>query len=155
MELVDVEVRLSVESERLAQLMELFAAEWWTAGRRPDDVAAMLTASDLVFALVERSTDRLVGFARVLTDGVYLACVLDVIVASHARGSGIGRVLLDAIVDHPRLAGVRSIELVCQPELMPFYRNWGFTEEVGRSRLMRRSCDPRLAPAPPPPRDHK
>ncbi|WP_425413540.1 GNAT family N-acetyltransferase [Micromonospora rhizosphaerae] len=61
----------------------------------------MLTASDLVFALVQRSADRLVGFARVLTDGVYLAVVLDVIVASHARDSGVGRMLLDAIVNDP------------------------------------------------------
>jgi predicted GNAT family N-acyltransferase len=136
----DVEVREAVEGDRLPQLMELFAAEWWTADRVQDDVAAMLAASDLVFALVQRSTDRLVGFARVLTDGVYLAVVLDVIVSPSARGSGVGRMLLDAILSHPRLAAVRSIELVCQPELLPFYRRWGFTDDVGRSRLMRR-CD--------------
>ncbi|MGY0002919.1 GNAT family N-acetyltransferase [Micromonospora sp. I033] len=141
----DIDVRDSVEGDRLAQLMELFASEWWTAERSPADVTAMLAASDLVFALIQRSTDRLVGFARVLTDGVYLAVVLDVIVASHARGSGVGRMLLDAVVNDPRLAQVRSIELVCQPELLPFYQRWGFTEEVGRSQLMRRSSDPLLA----------
>lgn len=138
----DIEVREAVEGDRLAQLMELFASEWWTADRDPDDVTAMLVASDLVFALVQRSTDRLMGFARVLTDGVYLAVVLDVIVSSSARHSGVGHMLLDAIVSHPRLAAVRSIELVCQPELLSFYRRWGFTEDVGRSQLMRRSSDP-------------
>ncbi len=45
--------------------------------------------------------------------------------------------LIDAIVKHPRLADVRSVELVCQPDMVPFYR-WGFTDEVGGSRLMRR-----------------
>lgn len=30
------------------------------------------------------------------------------------------------------------------PDLMPFYRRWGFTDQVGRSRLMRRTSDPRL-----------
>jgi hypothetical protein len=53
--------------------------------------------------------------------------------------------LLDAIVGHPRLAAVRSVELVCQPDLVPFYRRWGITEPVGRSRLMRRTADPLLA----------
>lgn len=77
----------------------------------------------------------MVGFARVITDEVYLAVVLDVIVAPGSRGCGLGAVLMDTIVGHRRLAAVRSVELVCQPDLMPFYRRWGFTEQVGRSRL--------------------
>jgi predicted GNAT family N-acyltransferase len=104
----------------------------------------MLAASDLVLAVVHRPSGRLVGFARVLTDEVYLAVVLDVIVDSGQWGSGLGALLMDAVVGHPRLAGVASVELVCQPELMPFYRRWGFTEQVGRSRLMRRTTDPLL-----------
>ncbi|NEA33736.1 hypothetical protein G3I17_18985 [Streptomyces sp. SID13031] len=51
---------------------------------------------------------------------------------------------MDAVVQHPRLAGVRSIELVCRPDLVAFYRRWGFTDKVGRSGLMRRTTDPRL-----------
>jgi predicted GNAT family N-acyltransferase len=97
-----------------------------------------LAGQDLVFALVHREPKRLVGFARVITDDVYLAVVLDVIVSPAARGSGLGAMLLDAIVGHPRLAAVRSVELVCQPDMVPFYRRWGFTDEVGGSRLMRR-----------------
>lgn len=144
MELSEVGLEDSVGADRLEQLMQLFAAEWWTADRSPRDVTAMLAASDLVFALIEQPTDQLVGFARVLTDGVYLAVVLDVMVRADARGTGAGRMLLDAVVGHPRLAEVRSVELICQPELVPFYRQWGFTENVGRSRLMRRSSDPAL-----------
>jgi predicted GNAT family N-acyltransferase len=107
----------------------------------------MLAASDLVVALIHRPSGRLVGFTRAITDGVYLAVVLDVIVAPGSRGSGLGAMLMNAIVGHPRLAAVRSIELVCQPELVPFYRRWGFTEQVGGSRLMRRTADPLLTGA--------
>jgi GNAT superfamily N-acetyltransferase len=145
--LSEIEVREAVEPDRLPQLMDLFASAWWTAGRTVGDVTQMLAASDPVFALNYRPADRLVGFARVVTDGVYLAVVLDVIVAPGFRGSGLGAMLLEAIVGHPRLAAVRSVELVCQPDLMPFYRRWGFTEQVGQSRLMRRTTDPLLASA--------
>ena len=86
----------------------------------------------------------MVGFARVLTDQTYLAIILDVIVAPDARGSGVGAMLMDAILSHPRVADVKSIEPVCQPELMPFYRRWGFTDQIGQSRLMRRTVDPSL-----------
>jgi GNAT superfamily N-acetyltransferase len=101
----------------------------------------MLAASDLVVAVTYRPSGRLVGFARVMTDEVYPAVVLDVIVAPDVRGSGLGETLLDAIVGHPRLASIGSIELVCQPDLMPFNRRWGFTDQVGESRLMRRTID--------------
>jgi GNAT superfamily N-acetyltransferase len=140
-----IEVRGGVEPGRVPQLMDLFAGEWWTAGRTVRDVEKMLAASDLVFAAVLAPADRLVGFARVLTDRAYLAVVLDVIVAADLRGRGVARMLLAAVVSHPDVAGVRSVELVCQPDLIPFYRRWGFTERVGRSLLMRRTMDRRLA----------
>ena len=117
--------------------MELFAGQWWTAGRTRDDVEAMLRGSDLVFALIDTSIDRLVGFARVITDGVYLAMVLDVIVSDDRRGIGLGRTLLDSIINHPAMVDVHSVELVCQPNLVPFYQLWGFTDQVGQSLLMR------------------
>jgi GNAT superfamily N-acetyltransferase len=143
----DVEVREAVEAGYLPQLMDLLASAWWAAGRTTDGVQRMLAASDLVFSLIHRPSDRLVGFARVITDEVYLAVVLDVIVAPDARGRGLGGVLLDAVVGHPRLATVRSVELVCQPDLMTFYHRWGFTEHVGQSRLMRRTVDRELTGA--------
>jgi hypothetical protein len=38
----------------------------------------MLAASDFLFAIIEKGSDSLVAFARVLTDRTYLALVLDV-----------------------------------------------------------------------------
>jgi predicted GNAT family N-acyltransferase len=107
----------------------------------------MLPATDLLYAIVERDSDALVAFARVLTDRRYLAVVLDVIVAAEYRGRGLGRLLIESVCSDPALRDVASIELVCQPELMPFYRKWGFSERVGRSRLMRRTADPLLTDA--------
>lgn len=132
-----VEIVDRIAADRLPQLMELYAAAWWAQARRPDDVANMLAASDLVVGVI--LDDRLVGFARVLTDFEYFAMILDVVVAPDRRGEGLGRVLMDAVVRHERLARVRSLELVCQPELIPFYAAWGFTDRVGRSLLMRRT----------------
>lgn len=141
MEIFDIEMWHDVEGDRLPQLMKLFADAWWARERSPDDVARMVAASDLVFGLAQRDSGRLVGFARVLTDDVYLALVLDVVVAADFQGTGLGAALMDAVVGHPRVAGVRSVELVCQPDLLAFYRRWGFTEKVGESRLMRRIAE--------------
>ncbi|MFG1812436.1 GNAT family N-acetyltransferase [Kribbella sp. NPDC049174] len=141
---MDVAIGSAVEDKRLPDLLELFRSAWWTADRGADEVAQMLQQSDIITVLTDRPTNRLVGFARVLTDYTYVALVLDVVVSEAHRGSGLGARLLDAVVHHPALATVRSLELVCQPELVPFYRQWGFTDEVGRSLLMRRTSDARL-----------
>ena len=140
----EIAVLTSVEPARLPDLLDLFATAWWMSDRTLDETARILAESDLVFTLQDQDTDRLVGFARVLTDYAHVALVLDVVVAAEHRGAGLGAALMDAVVSHPGLADVRSIELVCQPELVPFYRRWGFTDEVGRSLLMRRTADPRL-----------
>jgi GNAT superfamily N-acetyltransferase len=135
----EVEIVDRIAPHHLPQLMELYATAWWAQSRLPDDVARMLAESDVMVGLVRDG--RLVGFARVLTDFEYFAMVLDVIVAPRSRGTGLGRVLMDAVVYHERLARVRSLELVCQPEMIPFYAAWRFTDKVGRSLLMRRACD--------------
>ena len=74
-----------------------------------------------------------------------VSVVLDVIVDPAFRESGFGTRLMDELLARPELATVDSIELVCQPELIDFYRRWGFTDVVGRSLLMRRTTNPLLA----------
>ncbi|WP_327633528.1 GNAT family N-acetyltransferase [Kribbella sp. NBC_00482] len=133
-----------VPAHRIPELTDLLRTAWWMTDRTPADVQHLLEHSDLVIAITHHPTNQLVGFARVLTDYAYVALILDVIVAEPHRGSGVGAALLDAVVTHPALADVRSLELVCQPDLIPFYRRWGFTEQVGTSRLMRRTTDRRL-----------
>ena len=138
------EIRNSLSTSQTEDLLRLYANEWWSAERTRSDVERMLLATDFLFAAVEVSSESLVGFARVLTDRTYVALVLDVIVAPEQRHRGLGGLLIDRICSDPVLKDVASIELVCQPELLPFYRRLGFTENVGRSRLMRRSSSPLL-----------
>jgi GNAT superfamily N-acetyltransferase len=138
------EVRNQLSPPQVDDLLRLYRNEWWSSARTRADVERMLPASDLLFAMVERDSDSLVAFARVLTDRVYLAVVLDVIVAPEYRDRGFGRLLVEHVCSESALRDVASIELVCRPELMPFYRKWGFSEQVGRSRLMRRTSDPVL-----------
>jgi GNAT superfamily N-acetyltransferase len=82
--------------------------------------------------------DRLVTFARVLTDRIFKAIIFDVIVASAHRGDGLGRRLMDKIVEHPDLTSVRHLERYCLPEMVPFYEKWRFSTDVAGASYMRR-----------------
>jgi N-acetylglutamate synthase-like GNAT family acetyltransferase len=135
-------VEWAVPGTRVPELTALMRTAWWMADRTTGDVSRLLENSDLAVTVLHRGD--LVGFARVLTDRTYVALLLDVIVDERRRGSGVGAKLLDSVVNHPDLASVRSLELVCQPDLISFYRRWGFTDQVGTSQLMRRTADSRL-----------
>ncbi len=131
-------VRDRLEPRREAELMQLFAEQWWTTERTAEDAMASVSGSSVVVAAVDEESDALVGFARVLTDGVYVALILDVMVADRWRGTGVGARLMDFLVAHPVLSTVESLELVCRPHLVGFYARWGFNDDVGTAGLMKR-----------------
>ena len=122
----------------------LYRDAWWAAERPREAVVRMLAGSPVTAGLVEAGSDRLVGFARALTDQVFVGVVLDVIVAADLRGRGLGFRLMTDLLARPELTGLDYLELTCRPELMAFYRRFGFTERVGGSTLMRRSANPQL-----------
>jgi GNAT superfamily N-acetyltransferase len=134
MELTQID---QLTERQVNDLLALYNQEWWCLGRRLEDVRRMLDGTGVTIGFADPD-GRLVAFARVLTDGVYKALIFDVIVAADYRDTGLGRRLMDTLVDHPRLRGVAHLELYCLPELEPFYRRWGFTSELGKLRFMRR-----------------
>jgi N-acetyltransferase len=128
----------SLSESHIEDLHRLYQNEWWTRGRTLDQVRRMLDATRVLAAFVDPEADRLIAFARVITDETYKALVLDVIVDSAARQHGLGKMLMDAVTGHPALAQVEHFELYCRPELIPFYERWGFKEPGAALRFMRR-----------------
>jgi GNAT superfamily N-acetyltransferase len=139
MDHVQVHVSETFDRNRLPDLMALFAGQWWTKDRQTADVTSMLDNTNLFATVTDQNTNKLLGFARVLTDHTYVASFMDVIVEETSRGKGYGALMMDALVSHPSLANVQSLELSCQQDLEGFYERWGFTSRVGGSRLMRRT----------------
>jgi predicted GNAT family N-acyltransferase len=119
-------------------LMELYRHEWWAQARREEEVARMLQHTDLVVGVCVEPDGPLVGFTRALTDRTFKALIFDVIVAQAHRNAGLGRRLIDYVLGHPMLANVRHIELYCQPELIPFYEQWGFATPGREVNFLRR-----------------
>lgn len=122
---------------QLQQLHALYQNEWWTHGRTLAETRRCVAGSQLCLGLVDPA-DRLAGFSRVLTDFTFKALIFDVIVAPDHRGSGLGDRLVSLITGHEKLREVKSFELYCLPELVPFYERHGFSDDVGNVRLMRR-----------------
>lgn len=131
----------TLTASQIEQLYGFYQAEWWSRGRSLEDVRTMVANSGVIVAFAEPDTDRLIAFCRVVTDFVFRATIYDVIVVPDWRGTGVGRLLMDAVSSHPRLQKVSSIWLSCAPDKVAFYEKWGFTvfnEDVKRMHKVQR-----------------
>lgn len=99
--------------------------EWWD-DRTETDVERAIAETDVLVGLRDTETDRLIASTRVLTDFTYYARIYDVIVATDRRDEGVGKRLMDAVVDRPELQPVVTLHLGCRPDLVPFYEKAGF-----------------------------
>ncbi|MCU0861095.1 MAG: GNAT family N-acetyltransferase [Methanomassiliicoccales archaeon] len=124
--------------EQVGDLMRLFEDTYWASERSRDDVERMLSSSSFLFGVVDSGTDRLLAFARVLTDGVFRAVIFDVVVDPGRRGEGLARMLFDAIISHPILGEVEYLVLYCKEDVVGLYERFGFTEDCQGMRLMLR-----------------
>jgi GNAT superfamily N-acetyltransferase len=119
------------------QLQALQQATSWARGRSLLDLQRAVTASDLV--LTAWSGDRLVGCARVLSDFIFRAVLCDVIVDPAYRGQGIGRLLVERVVDHPRLARVQKFTLLTT-SARSFYERLGWRRYPGEGMVYERDA---------------
>jgi GNAT superfamily N-acetyltransferase len=76
-----------------------------------------------------------VGFARVVTDRATFAYLADVYLLEAHRGQGLARRLLQAVLEHPELQGLRRWLLVTR-DAHPLYRQHGFEPVAHPDRMM-------------------
>jgi ribosomal protein S18 acetylase RimI-like enzyme len=123
---------------QILELAELFKQESWTNNRRHEDIESMLSHSKII-ALIDEDVNKLVGFARVLTDYLYRAPIYDVIVSKDYHGLGLGRLLMETIVNHPQLKDIERVDLYCAEEKIEFYNKWGFNKVSESIHFLRRN----------------
>ena len=78
-----------------------------------------------------------VGFARLVTDRTTFAYLADVFVLSQHRGRGLSKRLMEAVLAHPELQGLRRW-LLATRDAHGLYAQFGFTPLANPSRLMER-----------------
>jgi predicted GNAT family N-acyltransferase len=128
----------TLTESQVSDLMDLYKNEFWSDKRTRQDVVKMLASTDVIIGLVDEC-DRLIGFTRVLTDFVYRAMIFDVIIKPTHRKMGLGAKLMDAVFNHPKLQTVENFSLNCLPHMIPFYERWGFSDDVGEIKFLRRT----------------
>lgn len=120
---------LSTDRARLdvdAVFAMLRAAHWGGAVMRP--VLERSIENSICVGVYDG--DRQLAFARAVTDLATYAYLTDVIVDDAARGKGIGSWMVQALVDHPDLQGLRRMALLTR-DAQKLYARFGFSAGPG------------------------
>ncbi|MBU6229540.1 MAG: GNAT family N-acetyltransferase [Cyanobacteria bacterium REEB459] len=118
----------------LAQLISLFqAAAFWARDRSEQDMAAAIAHSHPVVTAWDRQ--RLMGFARATSDGVFRATIWDVVIDPDYQGSGLGRKMVETLVSHPHMSRVERIYLMTTNQ-QGFYHRIGFQENPSTTLVL-------------------
>jgi GNAT superfamily N-acetyltransferase len=109
--------RLDVEA-----IHAFLTTSYWSPGI-PKDVIERAIRASLCFGLYYK--EEQIGFARVVTDEATFAYLCDVYVLEAHRGRGLGRWMMEIVMAHPSLQGLRRFHLVTR-DAHGLYTKLGF-----------------------------
>lgn len=114
-------------------------SSYWAEGV-PSEVVRRSIEHSLCFGVYEGGAQ--VGFARVVTDRATFAYLCDVFVAEGHRGRGLGKLLMETIIAHPELQGLRRWMLATR-DAHGLYWQFGFTA-LARPEIFMERHDPEV-----------
>jgi GNAT superfamily N-acetyltransferase len=104
----------------------------------PRDVVERAIANSLPLG-VYGPTGAQVGFARAVTDRAAFAWIADLFVLEGHRGRGLGKWLIETLLVHPALNGLRVV-MLATADAHSLYERYGFERvDPGRYLELRRS----------------
>ena len=121
------------------ELNRLFASAW--PAHINTDFRPMLERALLYVCAF--NGEKLVGFAKVVSDGGIHGFLLDPTVSSDCRRFGIGSRLVQLCASEARRRGIEWLHVDFLPELSPFYVSCGFRKtEAGLRNLKEEAAEP-------------
>lgn len=97
---------------------------YWARGV-PKAVVERSVENSLCFGLYKG--EKQIGFARIVTDRATFAYLADVFVLEGHRGRGLGKWLMEVVLSHPELQGLRRW-MLATADAHELYRGYGFRE---------------------------
>jgi GNAT superfamily N-acetyltransferase len=104
-------------------IADMLSRSYWAQNRQRAAIVRTLQHS-LAFGIYDGA--RQVGLARVVSDYTVFAYLCDVIIHEDYRGRGLGKWLVETVLAHPDLQGLRRWTLATE-DAHGLYKQYGFT----------------------------
>jgi len=116
---------ISTEKEKfdIDLIHSFLTRSYWAEGISKEIIKRSIEGS-LCFGVFEN--DKQIGFARMITDKATFAYLADVFIIEEYRGLGLSKWLMEVIISHPDLQGLRRMMLATR-DAHELYKKFGFT----------------------------
>ena len=121
-----MEFRISTDKRQLdlPKIYDFISREsYWGHGRSEEEFYTTVEHS-FCFGMFNSEGEQ-IGFARVVTDFVVFAYLMDVVIFKSFQGKGLGKALMNAIMNHKSLEKIKTFALKTK-DAKSLYAKFGF-----------------------------
>jgi len=124
---MQIELIKSVDEKGLLELIDVYtSAGWWGAENEDNQLINRIIGKSFCF-FVAKIDSKIVGMGRSISDGVCDAYIQDVAVLPDHQGMGIGKMIVQRIVEYLQQNQITWIGLIATPNADAFYGKLGFS----------------------------
>jgi len=122
----DFEIRF-IKSWPEEEIVNLYkAGGWWKQSYDKSGIKYLIDGSFAFAVVIEKKTGKAVGMGRLLSDGVSDAYIQDLVLLKEYRGKGLGKWLVEELVNYCKSRKILWICLIAEPNQDNFYKKIGF-----------------------------
>ena len=123
--IIEGTAQISVE-----EATELLKTTYW-AGNRPAEKIRKSMQHSVCYGIRSETNEKLIGFARVITDYATTYYLCDVVIDPEYRHRGLGKMLIAHITAQPEYEGLRGFLMT--RDAHGLYAQYGFVPVQGRA----------------------
>jgi len=119
--------KFSEEVPKTKKFLGLFLTTGWNNSYKLSDKELEYALQNSWYTYSAYDRDKLVGFGRLISDGIIHALILDLIISPEYQSQGLGKMILQQLVNRCKKNQIRDIQLFSATDKFGFYEKLGFT----------------------------
>lgn len=123
---VEIEIRF-VDDWPKDEIVKLYkAGGWWKDSYNSSRIKPLIAGSFAFAVVIDNNSGKTIGMGRIISDGVSDAYIQDLVVLPEYRGKGVGKKLVNALLEYCISKKLIWIGLIAEPGQDEFYSSLGF-----------------------------
>ena len=110
----------------------------WARNRQKKDLKTCLANSEIVISLW--LNNKIVGFGRALSDGIYRSVLWDIVIDNNHQGKGFGKLIVSSLLESEKIRQSEKIYLMTSNK-RDFYCQLDFKDVVSQNLLIKESSN--------------
>ena len=129
---MEVSFSNSIENVEWSRMKEIYHSVGWT-NHNEEKIKKVFQSSNVV--AIAYDEDKIAGFGRALSDGVFNAAIYDVVIDEKYQNKGIGQQIIEKLL--AQLDDISCVHLVSTAGNEEFYKKAGFRKmKTGMARYL-------------------